>query len=403
MQQCRLSFVSPLLPMSSPGLPPLEPALADHAAAVATHLREAIRQAGGWLSFEAWMHLALYAPDLGYYTAGSAKLADGPSHATPRGDFVTAPELTPLFGQTLASQVAHVLRDTGTTRVLEFGAGTGALAEALIGELAALGLTVSYDIVEVSADLRDRQQQRLAHYGDRVNWLDKLPSSFAGCVVANEVLDAMPVRLFRWDEQGSLLERGVALADHDFTWADRPADAALTQTVAARMPPLPGYLSEINLQAEAWVRGMGQWLTRGAALLIDYGFPQREYYHPQRAGGTLMCHFRHHAHADPLILAGLQDITAHVDFTAMADAALAAGMDVEGYTSQARFLIEAGLPQRLAALNSDDPRSHAQAAGPVQKLLSEAEMGELFKVLAIGKGLSAPLPAFLRGDRRHAL
>ena len=389
--------------MSSPGLPPLEPALTEHGKAVAAHLRDAIQHANGWLSFETWMHLALYAPNLGYYTAGSAKLADGPVDTTPRGDFVTAPELSPLFGQTLASQVAHVLRDTGTTRVLEFGAGTGALADALIGELDALGLAVTYDIVEVSADLRDRQRQKLARYGSRVNWLDKLPDAFSGCVVANEVLDAMPVRLFRWDEQGQLLERGVALEGNAFVWSDRLADATLTNAVAARIPPLPGYVSEINLQAEAWIQAMGQWLTRGAALLIDYGFPQREYYHPQRAGGTLMCHFRHHAHADPLILAGLQDITAHVDFTAMADAALAAGLDVEGYTSQARFLIEAGLPQRLAALNPNDPRSHAQAAGPVQKLLSEAEMGELFKVLAIGKGLSAPLPAFLHGDRRHAL
>ena len=389
--------------MSSPGLPPLEPALAEHGSAVAAFLRQAIAQADGWLPFEAWMHQALYAPSLGYYTAGSAKLAETPDKTTPRGDFVTAPELTPLFGQTLASQVAHVLRDTGTTRVLEFGAGTGALADALIAELDTLGLTVSYDIVEVSADLRDRQQQRLARYGQRVNWLDQLPESFAGCVVANEVLDAMPVRLFRWDEQGNLLERGVALDGNDFVWADRPAGTELQDAVSARMPPLPGYVSEINLQAEAWIQGMGRWLTHGAALLIDYGFPQREYYHPQRAGGTLMCHFRHHAHADPLTLPGLQDITAHVDFTAMADAALAAGLDVEGYTSQARFLIEAGLPQRLAALDFTDPRSHAQAAGPVQKLLSEAEMGELFKVLAIGKGLRSPLPAFLRGDRRHAL
>lgn len=385
------------------GLPSPDPVAAEHGAAVAAFLRDAVRDAGGWLPFDDWMGQALYAPGLGYYAAGNAKLADTPADAMPRGDFVTAPELTPLFGQTLAGQVAHVLRDTGTARVLEFGAGTGALADALIGELDALGLAVSYDIVEVSADLRERQQRRLARYGERVRWLDALPEDYAGCVLANEVLDAMPVRLFRWDEAGRLQERGVIASGDGFAWAERPADGALTEAVSARMPPLPGYASEINQQAEAWIRGMGRWLSRGAALLIDYGFPQREYYHPQRAGGTLMCHFRHHAHGDPLVLPGLQDITAHVDFTAMADAALAGGLAVEGYTSQGRFLIEAGLPQRLAGLDLSDPRLHAQVAGPVQKLLSEAEMGELFKVLALGKGLSSPLPACERGDRRHAL
>jgi len=388
-----------------PGLPVADPVATEHGAVVAAFLSDAIRRAGGWLSFDDWMRLALYEPGLGYYAAGSAKLAGNATHGTAiaHGDFVTAPELTPLFGQTLASQVAHVLCDTGTAHVLEFGAGTGALADALIGELNTMGLPVAYDIVEVSADLRERQQQRLAHHGANVRWLDTLPDTFAGCVVANELLDAMPVRLFRWDDAGRLMERGVVMQDRSFAWEERPADETLTRTVAARMPALPGYASEINLHAEAWIRGMGRWLDCGAALLIDYGFPQREYYHPQRADGTLMCHFRHHAHANPLILPGLQDITAHVDFTAMADAALAGGLEVMGYSSQARFLIEAGLPQRLAKVDMANPHTHAQHVGPVQKMLSEAEMGELFKVLALGKGLQTPLPAFLRADRRHTL
>jgi len=383
-------------PSVSGGLPVLDPAAAKHGAAVVAHLRQTIAQAGGWLAFEAWMHQALYAPGLGYYAAGSAKFSE-------HGDFVTAPELTPLFGQTLAGQLAHVLRDTGTTRVLEFGAGTGALAEALIGELAAQGLSVTYEIIEVSADLRARQRQRLAAYGHTVRWLDALPDHYAGCVIANEVLDAMPVRLFRWDEAGRLMERGVAVEGDGFVWADRLAEPDLAETVAARMPPLPGYVSEINPQAECWVRDLGRWLTRGAALLIDYGFPQHEYYHPQRTGGTLMCHFRHHTHGDPLILPGLQDITAHVDFTAMANAALAGGLTVAGYTSQARFLIEAGLLQLLAAQRHTDPRTQAQLTAPVHKLLSESEMGELFKVLVLGKGLQTPLPACQRGDRRPTL
>jgi len=210
----------------------------------------------------------------------------------------------------------------------------------------------------------------------------------------------MPVSLFAWSDAGLVQERGVALdADGGFKWEDRPAPAALAAAVAARMPALPGYVSEINLQGEAWIAAMGNWLERGAALLVDYGFPRSEYYHPQRAGGTLMCHLRHHAHGDPFTAPGLQDITAHVDFTAMADAALTAGLQVLGYTSQARFLMNAGLMDLLAGLDPSDAQAYAQAVAPVQKLLSEAEMGELFKVLAIGRGMTAPLSGFSRGDR----
>lgn len=389
-------------------LPALDPDALAHGKRVAAHLHACIARAGGWLPFEQWMDEALYAPGLGYYAAGSAKLAEG--GAWQAGDFVTAPELTPLFGQALATQVAHVLQQTGSNQVMEFGAGTGALAESLIDALDGMGLAVRYAIVEVSGDLRARQRERLARHADRITWLDALPDGFAGCVIANEVLDAIPVRLFRWDEQGRPCERGVVSLTAEsgvgpgFAWQDRPAPPELAAALQARMPPLPGYVSEINLRAEAWVREMGAWLRRGAALLIDYGFPRAEYYHPQRATGTLMCHVRHHAHAEPLVLPGLQDITAHVDFTAMADAALEGGLDVLGYTSQARFLIEAGLPALLAQrMQGADAAEQARAAAPVHKLLSEAEMGELFKVLAVGRGLDGPLPAFRRGDRRHML
>ncbi|WP_028354397.1 class I SAM-dependent methyltransferase [Bordetella petrii] len=389
-------------------LPALDPDSARHSARAAAHLRQAIGAAGGWLPFDQWMAQALYAPGLGYYAAGALKLAapavDARGMPIAAGDFVTAPELTPLFGHTVARQVAQVLTDTGTATVLEFGAGTGALADSVLAGLDALGVSADYRIIEVSADLRARQQARLAPHGARVQWLDALPTSFSGCVLANEVLDAMPVSLFRWNEAGAVLERGVALdANGDFAWDDRPAGAPLAQAVAARMPPLPGYVSEINLQAEAWMRAMGGWLARGAALLFDYGFPRREYYHPQRAGGTLMCHLRHHAHADPLVAPGVQDITAHVDFTAMADAALEAGLQVLGYTSQARFLMNAGLAELLARHDPADARAYAQAVAPVQKLLSEAEMGELFKVLAVGRDIAAPLRGFARGDRLAAL
>lgn len=383
-------------------LPPLSAAAQAHSDATAAHLRAAIAANGGWLPFDHWMAEALYAPGLGYYAAGNVKLADGGDDARmPAGDFVTAPQLTPLFARTVARQAAQVLAQTQTQAVLEFGAGTGALAEGVLRELDTLGLgQTRYLILEVSADLRARQAARLAPFGDRVQWLDALPSAFAGCVLANEVLDAMPVSLFCWDAAGTVQERGVALdADGGFVWEDRPAPPAMAAAVAARMPGLPGYVSEINLQGEAWIAAMGSWLERGAALLVDYGFPRSEYYHPQRAGGTLMCHLRHHAHGDPFTAPGLQDITAHVDFTAMADAALEAGLQVLGYTSQARFLMNAGLMDLLAQLDPSDAQQYAQAVAPVQKLLSEAEMGELFKVLAVGRGIAEPLAGFARGDR----
>jgi SAM-dependent MidA family methyltransferase len=383
-------------------LPDLDPDSQAQSDLVADALRARIAHAGGWLPFDDWMGQALYAPGLGYYAAGSAKLAVGGQ--APSGDFVTAPELSPLFAKTIAFQVAQVLQAVGSGEVLEFGAGSGALAEGVLDELATLGVPARYQIVEVSADLRARQQARLARFGDHVRWLDAPPAHFEGCVLANEVLDAMPVQAFGWTEAGTLVERGVSVdTDGAFVWAERPALAALQAVVSGRMPPLPGYQSEINLQAEAWVRGMGGWLARGAALLIDYGFPRREFYHPQRAAGTLMCHFRHHSHADPFWAPGAQDITAHVDFTAMADAALEGGLDVLGYTSQARFLMNSGLMQLMGQLDPSDAQAYARAIAPVQKLLSEAEMGELFKVLAVGRDIDQPLIGFARSDRRDTL
>ncbi|MGB6217566.1 MAG: SAM-dependent methyltransferase [Castellaniella sp.] len=382
------------------GLPQADDDARAHGALVQAMLAERIRDAGGWLPFERWMEAALYAPGLGYYSAGSTKF-----HRD--GDFTTAPETSPLFGRALARQVAQVLEACGSARVLEFGAGSGALAAALIPALQDLGFEVEYEILELSADLRARQRERLSDHAGRVRWLDALPTAFSGCVVANEVLDAMPAVLFRWNAAGTPELLGVALdarpeAVAPFRWAAREAPPPTAAALAARMPALPGYQSEMNPQAEAWVRDLGRWLQRGAALLIDYGFPQAEYYHPQRLRGTLMCHFRHHAHDQALILAGLQDITAHVDFTAMADAALDGGLDVMGYTSQARFLMNAGLTDLIHA-PGDDPAQRARQLTALNILLSEAEMGELFKVLAVGRGLDAPLLGFTRGDRRDRL
>lgn len=422
-----------------PHLPALDPASAAHQQAVEAYLVRRIEALPyGYMPFEEWMGLALYAPGLGYYAAGSEKLG---SDAT-RGDFTTAPELTPLFGRTLARQIAQVLKASDSNDVLEFGAGSGALAAALIPALRAMGLTPRYHILEISADLRERQRRRLKDIGTDVLWLDKLPEAFTGCVLANEVLDAMPVSLFRWADDGTALELGVSLGcsqstDHEislrqrhtegiqsslghprlddapvsadqatpFAFTEKPASPELRQLIEQRVPHMPGYQSEVNRQAEAWVRQMGGWLRRGAALIIDYGFPRHEYYHPQRAGGTLMCHFRHHAHSQPLIHAGLQDITAHVDFTAMADAALDGGLDVLGYTSQARFLLNAGLPEVMeeARAHTVDQAARYSDLAAVQQLISEAEMGELFKVLAVGRELDTALTGFAMGDRRHRL
>ena len=396
-----------------------------HSQRVSAFLHEQIQQAGGWIPFSQWMHHVLYAPGLGYYAAGSTKLAEPyASGVTPlSGDFVTAPQLTPLFGQTLAKQVAEVLTLSQSTDVLEFGAGSGALAHDIMSALDAGGLAARYFILEVSAELRARQQERLKAWGSRIEWLDALPASFNGCVLANEVLDAMPVELFAWSDTGEVLIRGVtstidpgaqtgtqnpAMSDIQFAYAEQSAPTQLAQIVMARMPALPGYCSEVNLQAEAWVRDMGRWLTRGAALLIDYGFPRHEYFHPQRQHGTLMCHIQHRTHDDAFLAPGLQDITAHVDFTAIAQAANAGGLDVLGYTSQARFLLNAGLTElMLSALHSSpsqiDQKQRAHTNAAVQKLISEAEMGELFKVIAIGRGITQPLSGFARSDRSGQL
>ena len=353
-----------------------------------------VRASGGWIPFDRYMRLALYAPGLGYYSAGSTKLGD----ATSGGDFVTAPEISPLFAQALAAQVAQVFEHT-PAQIVEFGAGSGRLAADLIAALRARGVPCDrYAIVEVSPDLRQRQQQRLSNAP--VEWLDSAPAGFEGVMLANEVLDVMPVRLFA-RRDGTVLERGVGVQDDAFVLIERAASPDLSAAVAEieyEVGPLPeGYTSEIGFEARAWMASVGDWLQRGALLAIDYGFPRREYYHPQRLMGTIMCHYRHHAHADPFWLPGLNDLTAHVDFGAMAEAAHAAGLDLLGYTSQAHFLLNCGLIERLGEHHA--PASSAAA----HRLLSEAEMGELFKVLAVGRGVSLPLTGFARGDRLHRL
>lgn len=357
-------------------------------------IRAEIDAAGGWISFARYMELALYTPGLGYYSGGSAKFG------TP-GDFVTAVQISPLFGRVLARQFAQVLQQTGGG-ILELGAGTGLLAAQILGELDRLGVDAPYSILEVSGDLRVRQQASLQAFTGRVVWLDGLPENFSGVVFGNEVLDALPVHLVHWSEDGPL-ERGVTWHGHAFEWQDRPiADPALLEQ--ARSLALPaGYVSEISLAAPALVKSLAASLATGLLLFIDYGFGRSEYYHPQRHMGTLRAHYRHHALDDPFYLPGLCDLTAHVDFTAVADAGLEAGLDVCGYTTQANFLLAGGITALLAETPADAAASYLPLSAGVQKLLSPAEMGELFKAIGMTKK-SAPCPGALAiGDQRHRL
>ncbi len=349
----------------------------------------AIDAAGGWIPFSRFMAMALYAPGLGYYASGRPILGRDPRSGS---DFITAPELSPLFARALARQVRQAFDASGSDEVWEFGAGSGALA---VGLLAELGDRIGrYSIVEVSAPLRERQREATALSGDRVRWLDALPESLDGVVVGNEVLDAMPVDLIHFDG-AAWLERGVGrgAGAEGFAWSDRPGD---------RRPPVDagfpvGSTTELHPQAEAFVATLADRLGLGAIFLVDYGFPEREYYHPQRSGGTLMCHRAHRADTDPLADVGLKDITAHLDFTALAVAGQDAGLDVVGYTSQARFLLDCGFAELLAGAGV---RERVDAA----RLVHEHEMGELFKVIAFAKGLPdfAPI-GFVTGDRRHRL
>lgn len=364
---------------------------ASVSSALLAHLRQDIAAAGGWLPFDRYMAAVLYTPGLGYYANGSVKFGAMPSSGS---DFVTAPEMTPLFGQALAVQLRQALDATGTDELWEFGAGSGALAESL---LQALGERVRrYTIVDLSGSLRARQQARLAAFGDRVQWATELPAQMKGVVVGNEVLDAMPVQLLHFDGQ-RWWERGVTLDAADaLSFADR--ETPLRPPVQA--PFVPGTTVEIHPQAEAFVRTLAERLQRGAAFFIDYGFPEDEFYLPQRTGGTLMCHRLHRADTDPLADPGLKDITAHVNFTGVALAGQDAGLDVLGYTSQGRFLLNCGLAQSLG---------QAQAAGDVrtlaagQKLVAEHEMGELFKVIGFAKGEAFDAIGFAAGDRSHRL
>jgi SAM-dependent MidA family methyltransferase len=373
-----------------------------------THIESAIKSSGGWMPFDRFIELALYAPGLGYYANDLRKFGLFPTQTTANGsdseygsDFVTAPGLTPLFGQTLAKQIAQALQQTQTTEIWEFGAGSGALALQLLSSLEQLGQPVTrYTIVDLSGALRQRQQETLLIFGDKVHWASELPDAMQGVVVGNEVLDAMPVKLLA-RVKGSWYERGVIVkstsaSDHEFEWQDRPTELR---------PPLDimgdhDYVTEIHPQAEAFMRTLAYKLSAsqqgGAAFFIDYGFPEAEYFHPQRHMGTVMCHQGHKADGDPLAQVGRKDITAHVNFTGVAVAAQDENLATLGYASQGRFLLNCGL--HLALEGADLPnRANAM------KLINEHEMGELFKVIGFCTGEPWDAIGFSAGDRTHTL
>lgn len=376
-----------------------------HSQRLQAYIKERIAAAGGWISFADYMEHALYAPGLGYYSAGARKLgADG--------DFVTAPEISPLFSRCLAAQCAEVLASLGGGSVIEPGAGSGIMAATMLEEFAALDcLPDEYLIIETSADLRERQaellSERVPRLVPRVRWLDRAPDvPVRGVIVANEVADALPVERFRMGAD-SVEQAGVSEADGELVISYRSPDASLSRAVAElrtagiRLPA--DYESEMCLRLPAWIATLGDWLAAGTVLLFDYGFSRHEYYLPERDSGTLRCFYRHRAHEDPLLWPGLQDITAWVDFSYLAEAAAEAGFRVAGYTTQAQFLLAAGLEERLQSAAAGQPRMQAELAQGLRTLLLPGEMGEAVKVMALTKE-SGKVPGAMGGrDMRSSL
>lgn len=389
---------------ASTSLPPLTPEQAEHSARLVERIHEEIDAHRGWISFERFMELALYEPGLGYYSAGASKFGES-------GDFVTAPEISPLFSRCLANQCIEVFQQIGPADILELGAGSGVMAADILRELQATDqLPQHYFILEVSADLRERQRERITQLVpeliERVHWLDAWPTNFRGIVLANEVLDALPVHRFRIrkDQVNAI---GVTWQLGGLDWSEVRADLALEQAVREierELEPFPdGYSSEINLRLRDWIAGLANAVEQGVVLFIDYGLPRSQYYRAERGEGTLLCHYRHRFHDNPLINVGVQDIGAWVDFTAVAEAAVAADLSVIGFTTQAHFLIGNGIEKFIAALQEADLTSRVQLARQAMLLTLPGEMGERFKVLGLGKNYPHSLRGFLIRDLAASL
>lgn len=386
--------------MTDDRLPAPDAEARAQSARVVAHVRNAIEQGGGFIPFTRYMELVLYAPALGYYVAGAQKFGAA-------GDFVTGPEMTPLYGAAIARQLAPILAATPGRQIVELGAGSGALAASVQNALAESGALPShYRILEVSPALRAMQRTTIAARAApalaRVEWIDRLPEAIDGVVVMNEVLDAIAPRLVA-RRDGAWYERGVALHDEALAWDERRLDDARIQTLASALFPDAGdYASEVNPAAEALVTTIGRRIASGALLVIDYGYPRHEYYHPQRNTGTLVGHYRHRVHADPFLWPGLSDLTSHVNFTAIAKAGERAGLKVAGFATQASFLLGCGILDRLRDVGAPERVEYLRAASAVSKLLSPAEMGELFKVLLLARG-DVPWRSLALTDMVHRL
>lgn len=380
----------------------------QHSQRLQSYIVNKIHQSGGWIPFAHFMELALYAPGLGYYSASSTKFGY-------KGDFVTAPEISVLFGKTIARQAMQLFRQIDQASILEFGAGSGKLALDLLTELEQLDQSpTQYLILEMSGELQQRQRELFVthapHLLDRITWLNELPEQFSGLIIANEVLDAMPTHLIVW-KKDDLFERGVGLDQQNFIWIDKPLISDELKTIANQLstlidrnePNFMSYLSEISLANRYFIRSLSKMLQSGLILLIDYGFGQREYYHPQRSMGTVMCHYRHYAHDDPFYLPGLQDITSHVDFSAITQVASCNNLQLLGYTNQAHFLINCGITELLSKVSVTDTAAYLPLSNQLQRLVSPAEMGELFKVIALGKHFDGTPIGFTKGNLFHLL
>ncbi len=375
-----------------------------HSEQLVSLIQRLIRQSDGWISFADFMHSALYATGLGYYSAGSQKFGDIKKGG---GDFVTAPQISPLFAQTLSNQIAQVLNLTQGS-VLELGAGTGKLAIDLLLSLEKIEvLPQQYFILEVSDHLREVQLENLRNQlpnkiFERVQWLNVLPLHFVGVVIGNEVLDALAVNIVHQTSEG-VHERGVGLDGEAFVWQDKPLHTPHLLEIVAKLNLPENYITEICPAAAGLVASLAKALQQGLILMIDYGFSAHEYYHPQRNQGTLMCHYQHYAHTNPFINVGLQDITAHVDFTRIAHTGIDCGLELSGFCSQAQFLMNCGILQELSTVSPTNMARYAPLAAAAQKLLSPAEMGDLFKVLALSKHINEPLLGFVSGDKSYTL
>lgn len=394
------------MPLPTPPQPSQEGL--HHSQCLQNHIVNKIHESGGWIPFAQFMELALYTPGLGYYSAKNAKFGLS-------GDFVTAPEISVLFGRTLAKQVMQLFRQIGKACILEFGAGSGKLALDLLIELEQFDqLPEQYFILEISAELQQRQrtlfERNAPQLLDQITWLAQLPDQFSGLIIANEVLDAMPTHLVVWQKE-ALWERGVSVNHQTLSWVDKPLNhdelliiaSQLSTLIEKDAPDFVSYLSEISLANRYFIRSLSKILQTGLILLIDYGFGQREYYHPQRSMGTLMCHYRHYAHDDPFYLPGLQDITSHVDFSAITQVAFESNLQLLGYTNQAHFLINCGITELLSSVAVADALKYLPLSNQLQRLVSPAEMGELFKVIALGKQLNEIPIGFTRGSLLHLL